>query len=109
MLTDAEIGALVSDIVALLNPHRVVLFGSYAKGRATATSDLDILVILDTALPQGSRAALMAPVIAGYSVPIDAHVYAPREAEVLGAVEHTFMHSIQRTGRVVYDAGGATP
>ena len=35
------------EVVKLLNPQAVVLFGSYAKGTAKADSDIDIAVILN--------------------------------------------------------------
>ncbi|WP_313163232.1 nucleotidyltransferase domain-containing protein [Sedimentibacter sp.] len=35
------------EVVKMLNPQAVVLFGSYAKGTAKADSDIDIAVILN--------------------------------------------------------------
>jgi predicted nucleotidyltransferase len=104
VLTEQEIGTLVSRLAASLNPTRIVIFGSYAKGTATAASDLDVMVIIDTPVPREFRSAMIAPFIAGYSVPIDAHVYTPDEVEALGAVEYSFMHAVVRTGRVVFDS-----
>ena len=46
MSSHAElISAVVEAIVAAASPHRVVLFGSHARGDAGPDSDLDFLVI----------------------------------------------------------------
>jgi len=46
MVSMDKIMAAVDRIATEYNPERVVLFGSYAKGTATADSDVDLLVIL---------------------------------------------------------------
>ncbi len=45
MLTSDEITEIVARVAARLRPQKVILFGSYAKGAATARSDLDLFVI----------------------------------------------------------------
>jgi len=42
----ADIRKLARRIVREFNPERVVLFGSFAEGTATADSDVDLLVVL---------------------------------------------------------------
>jgi predicted nucleotidyltransferase len=41
-----EINALGRRIAEEFHPERVILFGSYAEGRASDDSDIDILVVL---------------------------------------------------------------
>jgi len=36
----------IADIARLLQPQRIVLFGSYAEGAATDDSDTDLLVVM---------------------------------------------------------------
>ncbi|MGD0093516.1 MAG: nucleotidyltransferase domain-containing protein, partial [Planctomycetota bacterium] len=38
-----EIRAFAKRVVAEFHPQRIVLFGSYARGAATADSDVDLL------------------------------------------------------------------
>lgn len=103
MLTAREIDGLVTRIAAYLKPVRIMLFGSYAKGTATPASDVDLLVVYDTALPVDRRSALVAPFIVGYSVPIDIHIYTPDEVDSYGPVEHSFLNAVLRTGKTVYE------
>ena len=42
-----KIGKYVDAIVAKLNPHKIILFGSFARGDFNEASDVDILVISD--------------------------------------------------------------
>jgi hypothetical protein len=45
-LTDDRLARLLEDVVRNLNPLAVYLFGSRAEGRATPTSDYDLMVVL---------------------------------------------------------------
>ena len=46
MIAMKEIRATARRIAREFRPHRIVLFGSYAHGRATPDSDVDLLVEL---------------------------------------------------------------
>jgi predicted nucleotidyltransferase len=102
MLTEAEIQNLVDKIVARIGPERVIVFGSYAKGTATAKSDLDLFVIKDTHLPMRERGKDISSILTGLLFRVDVHVYTPEEVEEYGNEEYSFINSILKTGRVVY-------
>lgn len=104
MLTPFEIEDLVNRIVERARPSRVIVFGSYAKGTATDRSDLDLLVERETVLPMAQRATELSPICAGLLVPIDLHVYTPEEMREYSREEYHFLHSVARTGKVVYTA-----
>jgi predicted nucleotidyltransferase len=46
MIDEQEIRSLSERIVEEFQPQRIILFGSYAAGRPTPDSDVDLLVIL---------------------------------------------------------------
>lgn len=48
---DIAVTSLVEQIVALIHPLKVVLFGSTARDEASSDSDIDLLVVV----PEGSR------------------------------------------------------
>src|SRR3989338_1919785 len=48
MLTQQEISQIVETIKTKTNPNKIYLFGSYAFGKATNLSDLDLLIIDDS-------------------------------------------------------------
>ena len=43
-----EVQAALATILEIAHPLLVILFGSYAQGRAREDSDLDLLVVVDT-------------------------------------------------------------
>lgn len=102
MLTEKEIAALVNDIVACVDPDEVIVFGSYAKQRATPKSDLDLLVVKDTHLPKPYRHDMVQHLLNAFLVKVDAHVYTPEEVESYREEPASFINTIYRTGRVFY-------
>lgn len=102
MLTPHEIDTLVHRIVARLQPEKVILFGSYAKGTPTAGSDLDLLVIKETALPMGRRADDLQAMLSHALIPVDVHVYTPEEVEEYGQEPLSFLNSVLRSGKTVF-------
>ena len=109
MLTPSEIETLVNRIVERARPHRVIMFGSYVKGTATDRSDLDLLVECETVLPMARRATDLSPICSGFLVPIDLHVYTQEEVREYGREEFHFLHTVTRTGKVLYTAPATSP
>lgn len=103
MLTDIEIQTLIDKIAKRMEPEKIIIFGSYAKGTATARSDLDLLVIKDTHLPMRQRNAEVQSFLANLLIKVDVHIYTPEEVEEFGMELYSFIHSVMKTGRVVYE------
>lgn len=103
MLTPNEIDNLVRRIVACIQPQKVVIFGSYAKGTATIKSDLDVLVIKETTLPMANRADDLKPMLSQRLIPVDVHIYTPEEVEEYGKEPFSFINSILRSGKTVFE------
>jgi predicted nucleotidyltransferase len=107
MLTPAEIDALVRRIVERIQPEKVILFGSYAKGTATINSDLDLLVIQETELPMAMRADDLKPMLSSSLIPVDVHVYTPEEVEEFGKEPFSFLQSVLKSGRTVFESSAS--
>lgn len=96
--------SLLKSIVEVYAPRRVVLFGSRARGDATADSDIDVVVVLDDNAPAEALSwRLRNAARDGYSGPVDIipcreSVLAER-ARALGS----FADTVLREGVVVYD------
>ena len=105
MLTEPEINTLVRRIMRVLQPERVILFGSYAKGTAASASDVDLLVIKETPLPPARRAEDLLPMLQQMLIPVDVHIYTPEEVTELAREPWSFIHSVLQTGRTLYPEG----
>lgn len=55
LVTDDLLRDVTRRIVNALAPEQVILFGSYAEGRATADSDLDLLVVTERPVSREER------------------------------------------------------
>src|SRR5512137_116069 len=84
-VTDQLIQEMTDIIVREVNPHKVVLFGSHARGDARPGSDLDFLVIEDGPFSPGKKRedemVKLWNLFFDYPVPIDFLVYSPEEVE----------------------------
>jgi len=103
MLTEKEIKKLVEKIVSRIRPDKVMVFGSYAKGLATYKSDLDLFIIKDTHLPMSHRDEEIRPFLSNLITGVDVHVYTPEEVEEYGSEEYSFVHSVLKTGKIIYE------
>lgn len=99
-----EVHSVVERVVAEVQPLRIILFGSRAKGTPRPDSDIDLLVVM----PDGSRrrpiARQLYRAISPPGVGVDYLVATPsvltQHAENIGLV----YHEILRTGREVHVA-----
>lgn len=91
-------------VVREVRPERVVLFGSYAWGTATAASDVDLLVVAESSASIAARSRPVEALLRDRAPRTDLLWRTP--AEMAGAREDplSFLVQVQQHGRVVYDA-----
>jgi len=80
--------------------ERVILFGSYARGRRDLLTDLDLLVVMRTGLPFLERQKFLYSLLP-LGVDADILCYTPEEVE--GAKDRPFFRRILQEGIVVYE------
>jgi predicted nucleotidyltransferase len=101
-----EIKKICRQIVDNFHPQKVVLFGSYAYGKPTADSDVDLLVIL----PFTGRESTKAVEIRGKIktvLPLDLLVKTPEKVRERIALDDFFMREITEQGKVLYETADA--
>jgi len=103
MLSFQQIQTIVQKIITFYQPEKVLLFGSYANGNANEDSDLDLLVVKDTDLPNDKRAIEIRNYLKGSMIPMDIVVYTPKELADNQNVKYTFLHEILKTSKVLYE------
>ncbi len=92
-------------IVKGSNPQKIVLFGSFAQGQPGQDSDLDILVIKESALRRDKRARKIHELFNPYPYPMDILVYTPQEVAEYKNFKGSFISQILSTGKVIYERG----
>ena len=94
-----------------LQPYKVILFGSYARGNPTEDSDLDVAVILDSddiAEEFAERMNRWRPVARAvrevhYKIAMDIMVYSRAEIDYLKKKGNDFVTELENTGKVLYE------
>lgn len=104
MLSPSRLDEAVSRIVAALHPRRVMVFGSHARGEAGRDSDLDLFIEMESELTPPERAVRVGRLFPRRDWPLDVVVYTPAEVARLRGVGGTLLETIEREGRLVYDA-----
>lgn len=94
---------MVRRIRDAMEPERVVLFGSRARGASSSSSDFDLLVIAESDQPRYRRSASLYTKLASLPVEVDVVVYTPDEVQEWSAVPQAFVSTALREGRVLYE------
>ena len=97
---------IVRRIVATVHPHKIVLFGSRARGDARQNSDIDLLVIADSNEPRHRRPRVLYGALSDILLPMDIVVYTPDEVEEWSEVRQAFVTTAVREGRSLYEEQG---
>jgi uncharacterized protein len=102
--------ALMDDIVrrilTVIHPHKIILFGSRARGEAGPNSDIDLLVIADSSEPRYRRSPPLYGVLSDIWIPMDIMVFTPEEVEDWKQVPQAFVTTAVREGKVLYEDKG---
>jgi len=92
---------VVKQIADKFDPHKIILFGSYAHGKPRPESDVDLLVIMDSSLPDRQQAIQIYRAI-DYHFGLDLLVRSPRHLAKRIALGDFFLQEVIGKGRVVY-------
>jgi uncharacterized protein len=96
-----ELPKAIDSIAAAVEPERVILFGSYARGTATRDSDVDLLVLFDRPIDRREMRVAIRRLLSTMSFPKD--VLVARTDEVERAPLGSIVADASREGVVVYE------
>ncbi|HUG92064.1 MAG TPA: nucleotidyltransferase domain-containing protein [Planctomycetaceae bacterium] len=102
--SESDLSDLVLRIVGSIQPLRIILFGSAARGEMGQHSDLDVLVVV----PDGSNCLEAAKAayrsLRGYPHPKDVLVVQQSDLEQYGNNPYLVIHDALREGKELYRA-----
>jgi predicted nucleotidyltransferase len=102
---EALIGEIVRKIVATFHPHRIILFGSRARGDQGPESDIDLFVEMETNLHPIKRRTRIRELFQRQWWSMDLIVKTPEEARRERASLISLVPDIEREGKVLYERG----
>jgi len=101
---DKEIQNIVSQLVHLYKPEKIILFGSLAKGRVKPGTDIDLFIIKSDVPEFGVDRIRQLDALIKYRLATDFIVYRPEELEQRLKLGDPFVKTILKEGKVLYDA-----
>ena len=111
MITNKQIQEVTDIIVEEIQPEKVLLFGSYAKGDPHKNSDLDIIVIVNEKLEKKKRIDSlvqmnMKTALPDLLFPKDFKMYSVKEYFELKDNKYSFLYSVLQNAKTLYEAIG---
>lgn len=106
MVPMRDIKRYCDGIAAAFKPQRIILFGSYAYGKPTEDSDVDVMVVMPKKRYKrdlGFQVRMQVP--AGF--PVDVLVEPDDKLERRIADRESFILDVTEKGRVMYEGGHA--
>lgn len=102
-LTQKIIDEVVRRIVEKMNPEKIILFGSHARGDAGPDSDLDLLVIMNVKGLRRKISSKIRVLLADMDFSKDIIVVKPQDVEVYQNIPGTLIYPALHEGKIIYD------
>ncbi|MBI5824843.1 MAG: nucleotidyltransferase domain-containing protein [Chloroflexi bacterium] len=93
---------VVRQIAEKFKPNKIILFGSYAYGNPTQISDVDLLVVMDSAIKENQVSAAIRKAI-NYHFGLDIIVKTPKSLSSRIEMGDFFLKEILQKGKVLYE------
>ena len=103
-IDDNTVREIVSRIVEVARPERIILFGSAATDQMTPDSDIDLLVVETTPTDLRQEQTRLRNALRGMGYPFDVVVMATERFEESKNVVGGLAHPADKYGRVIYEA-----
>lgn len=107
MVERANIRRFCDAIAEQFRPRKIILFGSYAYGKPTEDSDVDLLVVMNRTRYRGERMSLRIRHALQRDFPLDLLVRTPAELAKRMRWGDSFVLDIIEKGKVMYEAPDA--
>src|SRR3989338_11445334 len=87
-----------------LNPQKIILFGSYARGNPGDESDIDLLIIQETTKKPKERVNEVLKMVWGNIPHIEPYILTPKEfAKAVGENRFLITQEVLKKGKVIYE------
>lgn len=101
-IPQAAIDDVVRQIAEKFKPNKIILFGSYAYGKPTQVSDVDLLVVMDSSIKENQLSVTIRKAI-NYHFGLDLIVKTPKSLSSRIEMGDFFLKEILQKGKVLYE------
>lgn len=101
-IPQAAIDDVVRQIAEKFKPNKIILFGSYAYGKPTALSDVDLLIVMDSPLKESDLSKTIRRSIV-YHFGLDLVVKTSKSLASRIEMGDFFLMEIMKKGKVLYE------
>jgi len=103
MISDKTIEEVITSLVKLARPQKVILFGSYARGDAGEQSDLDFLVVQKEVKDRRREMVHLQDILRPMRIPVEVLVVSESKFSEWEDVPGAVFHEAKREGILCYD------
>nr|VFK62248.1 MAG: Nucleotidyltransferase domain-containing protein [Candidatus Kentron sp. UNK]VFK70382.1 MAG: Nucleotidyltransferase domain-containing protein [Candidatus Kentron sp. UNK] len=104
MIDERTLRRIVTRIVAVARPSRVILFGSYGRGDPNEGSDVDLMVIKPRLDNRGEEMLRLYRAVGHIGAGLDLLVYSNEEYKRRSQVPGTVLYWARQEGRILYES-----
>jgi predicted nucleotidyltransferase len=102
-IPNSVIRNLARQIAEQFKPQKIILFGSYARGKPRPESDVDMLVIMNTPLKEVEQSIKICQQLQ-YMFGLDLIVYTPKHLAKRVKMGDWFLRDVLKEGKVLYES-----
>ena len=106
MVKDKRIQKIIAEVVEKIKteyrPEKIILFGSYAYGKPTSDSDLDLLIVMETRDRPAERIRKVSDLFDPRPLPMDFIVLTPSEMRHRLSGFDPFLEEVLEKGQRLY-------
>jgi len=99
-----ELEKLVNQIITLVNPLQIVLFGSFARDSEKSCNDIDLLIVMPDGTHRRKTSQMIYRSIHGVDIPFDIVVTTISDIEKYKDTPGLIYRTALREGKVLYAA-----
>ncbi len=104
-ITPLKVQQVIEKIVALINPQKLIFFGSFVQEKTHKHSDLDILIVTDNSLDSPRKESIrIRRALKGIHMPMDILVVPEGQLEELIQTPGLIYKEAVTKGKVVYES-----
>ena len=104
MVERARIRSFCNAVARKFHPRKIILFGSYASGKPTGDSDVDLLVIMPRTRARGERMSVRIRQAVPRDFSLDLLVRTPSDVAKRLKQGDSFIQEVMERGRIMYEA-----